>query len=370
MNRFSIKTKHIKILLISIYCLLVFQSQAQTKFTDNLKLMGNYHAGFAIPEYKFLTYIVDDYIRSMDVCLVKETTGNNIWEQLYTYPEYGISLFYSTLGNDKILGKEIALSYFFKINLISWKRVRVYNRTGIGFSYVTRKFDSEDNYLNVSVGTHLNGYFNFRIGVNYSLSEKIEFNSGLSFDHLSNTNVIEPNLGLNSFTAYGGLSYRLSQKTEKQKDEIPTHIRKNNMEVFFSIGSKHDGAFTTRYFFTSSVSLEMNRELFYAFYVGAGADLFYDSSVESYLQSEEKEFRNAYSFQSGIHLSQTFVYNRWSVILQEGIYVLLTDHFGNNIMYNRLILKYMISNSISIRFAMKTHLHILDYPELGIGYKF
>ncbi len=224
MKELSKNRKYYGLLTTVLFCSITFQIQAQNKFSDNLKLQVNYHFGVALPEYEFLTYIIDDYVQSVDISLIKETIGKNYWQQIFKYPEYGVSLYYSTLGNNEILGKEIALTGFFRVNFISRSRFRFYNRTGAGFSYVSRKFDFDDNFLNVAVGSHFNMHFNFRLGVNFSLSEKIELNTGLSFDHFSNANISEPNLGLNNLSAYGGLSYRLGQKIEKKKQSTALTI--------------------------------------------------------------------------------------------------------------------------------------------------
>lgn len=370
MNRLSNNRKYIRLIIVSFIFSFVFQIQAQTKFSDNLKFEANYHFGFALPEYEFLTYIIEDHIQSIDICLIKETAGKNYWQQIYKYPEYGISLFYSTLGNNEVLGKEIALTGFIRMNFISRSRFRFYSRAGIGLSYVNRKFDLENNYLNVAVGSHFNMHANLRLGANFSLSEKIELNTGVSFDHFSNANLAEPNLGLNNLTAYGGLSYRLGLKTEKKRHEIPDHIKKSNIEVFLSMGAKHTRALASKTFLTSSAAFEINWELLRTFRFGTGVDLFYDSSVKTQLEEDDKEYKSAYSFQTGIHISQALVYDRCSIIIQEGIYVFLINQLNNKRMYNRFIFKYMITEYFSIRIAMKSHLHILDYPELGVGYKF
>ncbi|OFX61604.1 MAG: hypothetical protein A2046_09885 [Bacteroidetes bacterium GWA2_30_7] len=370
MYRFTINNNCFKVLIFSILFLVTLKSNSQSKPSDDLKIMLNYHYGFNLPEYQFISYITDDYIRSFDLCLIKETRGKNYWEQLFNYPEYGISLFYSSLGNDNVFGKETSLNYFFKIKIINKTRFCLYNRTGIGISYTTRKFELENNYLNVAIGSHFNIHFNFRIGTSYVISKKADFNLGLSFDHFSNANSSEPNLGINYVTAYGGLSYRIGKISAKQKHEIQSHVKKNNFECFFNVGGKHTRALTSGYFLTSSISLEANREYFRTFNLGTGIDFFYDSSLKSQLINAEKEFKNVYSFKSGIHLSQIFVYNRFNVIIQEGIYLLLTDKLDNKSIYNKGIIKYWLTKNISLQLSMKSHLQILDYPELGVGFKF
>lgn len=342
---------------------------SQQKFSDNLKLGLNYHRGYNLPEYSSFLLKIDSPIQSLDLTISKETTGNTAWEQLFNYPEYGLSLFYSSLGNSKVFGNELALTYFFKICLLERYKFKLYNRIGIGLSYVSKRFDLETNPSNIAVGSHLNIHFNAQFGGAYKLSEKVNLNAGLSFDHLSNANTSEPNIGMNSLTAFAGLSYYLGKKTERKVMELPKHQPKNSLYVFGSIGGKHLRSLSGEYFLTNSLSLEYERELRHIFYFGAGVDVFYDSSVPSFLEQDGTSFKTQDYFQTGIHLSQTLRYNRFSLSLQQGIYVGLANKVEDKVMYNRGIIKYSLSDLISVRLAMKSHLHILDYPEIGIGIK-
>jgi hypothetical protein len=48
----------------------------------------------------------------------------------------------------------------------------------------------------------------------------------------------------------------------------------------------------------------------------------------------------------------------------------LKEMVGNHPIYSRGIMEYQINRHFLVRFAMKSHLHILDFPEIGFGYKF
>ena len=337
----------------------------QSKFSDNLHVMANYHSGFLLPEYSVFNYATQDFVRAIDVSIYKETFGKKSWEQVYKYPDYGLSFFYSSLGNDSIYGREAALTYFFRVNILNKSRFKIYNRTGIGLDYVSKTFDLKDNFLNVAIGSHVNIHFNFRFGAKYLLTDRISLNTGISFDHFSNANTSEPNLGLNSVTAYGGMSYLLGNRVEKIVNEIPEHTKKNIAEVFVSVGGKHSRALSDKYFFASSLALDLHRQTSRVFHVGTGFDLFYDSSVKSQLSS----YKSYYDFQTGIHFSQSLIYNRVSLTIQEGFYIGLKERVENYFMYNRGILKYDLTEHFSVRLTMKSHLYILDYPEIGIGIK-
>ncbi|MFN6015579.1 MAG: hypothetical protein ACK47F_12895, partial [Flavobacteriales bacterium] len=81
-------------------------------------------------------------------------------------------------------------------------------------------------------------------------------------------------------------------------------------------------------------------------------------------------YKPIYDYRTGIHLSQEFVYDRFSFILQEGFYIGLIDRVDNSFMYNRAMLRWKLNKNWLINISMRSHLHILDYPELGIGYYF
>lgn len=357
------------ILFCFMVLLVISKLPAQNRLMNDLKLEVNAHGGYLLPEYSFLNSITKDYVKSIDISFIKETRGKTEWEQIYKFPEYGISFFYSTLGNDEILGQEYALTYFFKLNYIRKKRFKIYQRIGIGGGYVTKRFDLGDNYLNVAVGSRLNVHFSTRLGTEIKLSEKFNFNAGLSFDHFSNANTSEPNLGINYLTGFSGISYRIGKSTDTKLRDIEPFDKPKRLDIYMSIGGKHPRSLSSKYFLASSMTLEYKKSINRIIKLGIGTDLFFDSSVRSQLKDFNRNFKSHYSFQTGIHFSQSFTYNRFSIELQEGIYLGLREMVDHYPIYNRGIVKYQVTNKYSIRIAMKSHLHILDYPEFGAGIK-
>jgi hypothetical protein len=368
---------YIGCVLISIYsfCLVSGQDNKidhqQTHFFDNLFVTAIARKGFALPEYEYFLYTIDDYVQSVGLTVSRRTTGKNDWEQIYGFPEYGISLFYSTLGNDMVYGREIALYPFFKLHILSRNRFSFDSQIGLGLSYVTKKFDMEENYRNIAVGSHLNIHFNFGLDFNYLLMKKYRLYAGISFDHLSNGNLQEPNIGINSLTSYLGLGYLVGKSYQPPLHPLKPHWKDFDFEFVYYIGGKYTRAYQSIFYFTSSGTVELKYEPFRVLHVGIGADIFYDSSTEREMTVLQLgEYKENYDFRSGIHLSQEIVYNRMSLIIQEGIYLLLTDHVKHNTMYNRGIIRYYITDHIMVNISMKSHLHVLDYPELGFGYRF
>jgi Lipid A 3-O-deacylase (PagL) len=344
--------------------------QAQRNFSNNVNVAAHYQYGFVLPEYSNFTYLVNAPIQSLTLQLSKNTTGKNDWERLYNYPTYGVALYYSTLGNNQVHGKEWAFYPFFHLNIISRSRFHFYNQTGFGFGYITKKFDLENNYLNVAVGSHVNLHFNLKFGFDYKLTETVRWHSGLAFDHFSNGNLSEPNLGINWTTFYTGLAYRLGHHDDKISGDLAPHETDFGYEFIYSAGGKHPRSQDSRFYFTSSATFETKWKLFRALHLGLGADVFYDASTETEMLGRDlTNYKAAYDFRTGIHFSQEFIYSKLSLILQEGIYLLMTDRVSNKVMYNRWVVRYRVSPPVFVQVAMKSHLHILDYPEFGLGLK-
>lgn len=356
-------------ILYSIVFLFSFQLKSQEKFSDNLYLDFNHSVGYILPEYQFLNYVVSDYTRTYEFSFLKQTKGKSEWEQLYHYPAYGFRFIYTDLGSPDVLGELVAAYPYFQVNIADFKKLKIYNQTGLGLSYVNKKFDLIDNYWNVAVGSHWNLHFNARFGLEYHLSKKLKIHSALSFDHFSNANTSEPNLGINMLTWNSGLSLAIGGITEMQTKDLSEIPKTIEQEFIVNIGGKHSRALSSNYYLTNSISYEVRKKYFRAFHLGIGADAFYDSSVEDQLLDSHREYHPINQFQTGLHISQTIVYNRFSISLQEGIYLGLTEKVEHYSMYNRGIFKYWLTDNFSLRFSMKSHLHILDYPEIGIGIK-
>ncbi len=341
------------------------------EFFSNLYITPAYQAGFVLPEYKYFLYMVNEPVQSAGLSISKRTNGKNDWEQIYGFPEYGISFFCSTLGNDLVFGREFAVYPYFSFPVFSGNRWGLFNQIGLGINYVNRKFDLDHNYQNIVVGSKLNVRFNYRLDLRFHFLRRCRLNTGLSFDHFSNANMQEPNIGINCLNAFLGMGYCIGDPMAPVRHELKPHGKSLSREFTFAIGGKHTRAFQSDYFYTFSGTAELKWKPYRMFGLGAGADLFYDSSTETEMQALDRTgYKKLYDFRTGIHVAQQVIYGRVSLIIQEGIYLFLTDRVNHKKMYNRGIVRVDVTDHIMVSISMKTHLHILDYPELGFGVRF
>ncbi len=339
-------------------------------FAQSGRVQLDSHYGYVLPEYSNLQYLINKPATGFSAAYIKPTSGKSYWERLYAYPSFGIAAFYSGLGNDSINGRELAVYPFMRIRIAGNEKFNLYHQFGLGFSYISRKFELENNYLNITTGSHLNLHFGMRFGTEIRILPKIALTTGLSFDHFSNGNSMEPNLGLNTFAAFAGLAYSFGKPDPKIIPELPVLVKKNRPELSLRIGGKRARALVAEYFRTASLSFEYIRNAFHMVNFGFGADVFYDASTQAEMEAASAgPYKPLYDFQSGIHISQSIIYNRFSFTLQEGVYVGLKYRVKNRPIYTRGMLRYRLTDNLAFSFAMKSHLHVLDFPEIGFGYR-
>jgi hypothetical protein len=356
------------VLLIAYAVTIHGNTHAQHK---NLSFRGDLHFGVVLPEYSNFVYLVNKPVYSAEISVVKQSYGKNPWEKLYKYPEGGITLEFTTLGNKDVFGYEIGLFPYVQTPFIRKDKFVFYNQFGLGLGYATKKFDLENNFQNVSVGSHLNVHFNFKLGTKLKLGNTTWLNSGLSFTHYSNANMSEPNLGLNLATIYAGLIQTVRPVPEQINTPLQAHQSKHEFAFILAAGGKHTRALQSTVYFTSSASIEYKHHSFRKIHFGGGLDISYDSSTETEMSAPGKnDYKPVFDYRTGIHLSQELVYDRFSFILQEGFYLGLTDQVSKSPIYNRAILRWKFNPHWLVHVSMRSHLHILEYPELGFGYFF
>jgi len=341
----------------------------QTDFSKGLKLDVNYHQGIILPEFGLLTPIEEDYRRSIEFSLLKQTSGKNYWQQIYNYPEQGLSIYYTSLGHNQVLGQLVGLDYFFRIYFIDKNRFKLFNQTGFGVNYVNRTFDEIENPFNTAISSHFNVHFNFRVGSSYYITNKNALNFGFSFNHISNANFSHPNIGVNSISLFSGITHDFGTSKEKESFIIPVHHRKLNFEILTDIGWKHLDQPTDKYYIITSLTTELTHEAFRLIHFGVGTDLFYDETIDLEFKKQGKE-SNAYdNYLIGIHLSQSIVYNKFRFIAQEGYYLRTPKELNKKMFYHRVIFKYFIKSEVSVQLTFNSYLQDLKYVAIGLGYK-
>lgn len=363
--------KHTTVTIYAVAMLLLLPGfiWSQSRLTDDMQVRVSYRTGAVMPEYSLFTYLADEYIQSFEVAVSKGSFGRSEWNQLFSYPEYGLAFQYASLGNRDVFGHAISVYPFFNVQLFRAGHFSMLNKTGLGVGIVNKIFDPVENPANVAMGSHLNLHFNFELAAQYQLHSRLAMLAGITLDHLSNGNLAEPNLGINYITLHGSMKYRIGEARERIRHELRPHTPQTETSLIGAFGIKHARALQGRKFMASSLSFEWKRKWWRTFTPGIGADLFYDTSTPAEMAAfTETSHRGIHNFKTGIHLTQELVYGKFSVALQEGLYLGLTDKAFDNRMYNRLIIRHRAGSRYIFQIAMKSHVVVLDALEFGVGY--
>jgi hypothetical protein len=236
--------------------------------------MVKWNHGWLIPEYSNISYLSQSTLKSAEVTWLKRTIGKNFTEQQYRYPEFGFTLFYSSLGNNNVFGQELALYPFFRTYFFRGQKTAFFHQFGFGLGCTNRRFDLESNPTNISVGSRLNMHFDYQLGCKFPLSPSMQAETGVRFSHFSNANMAEPNLGLNMLYVHAGIAKSIGKQDDFIQSEIPKLRPSHEFAFIYAIGGKHTRALQSTLYFTSSLSTEYKYRAFYKFFFGGGLDFF------------------------------------------------------------------------------------------------
>lgn len=150
----------------------------------------------------------------------------NKWSNTINLSTTGIAAFYSSIGNNKVVGNAISVLPFIEINLN--KQETFSTKFGLGASYFTKKYHPLNNALNTAVSTDFTWAFLTSIYYNLHLKNERLLKVGVGYFHHSNGHTQLPNSGLNTALASISTSFELKKKfvTTDSKYNLTDNSRK------------------------------------------------------------------------------------------------------------------------------------------------
>ncbi|HMT30637.1 MAG TPA: acyloxyacyl hydrolase, partial [Bacteroidia bacterium] len=124
-----------------------------------------------------------DHTNGLEFNIIRQTTGSKQWQQIYNYPQIGISIAYWDIGNKEKLGYGITAIPYLDFPLSKGIKHNFDLKFGWGIGYVQKIFDSDDNYKNIAIGSHLNCGLMLQPHYRYQASDHLALGAGLSLTH-------------------------------------------------------------------------------------------------------------------------------------------------------------------------------------------
>lgn len=301
----------------------------------------------------------------------KKTNGNQEWESIYNYPDYGGYFLYQDLKNAQ-LGQVYAIGahynfYFLKRHL----SVKIAQ----GIAMTTNPYHKVTNSKNTAFGSKFMANTNFVI--NYkkeNLIDNFGIQAGLAFTHYSVGRVQSPNSGLNTIGLNAGINYNFREVQYRKPDTLPkprfNEPFRYNIVLRAGVNESPVIGSGQKPFY--HVSAYADKRIGRKSALQAGAELFLTTSNIEYIKYRSIAFPNEpmeadtdYK-RVGLFLGHELFINRLSIEMQLGVYVYDPARL-DVAFYDRVGMKYYITRKIYGALSVKTHGFLAEALELGVG---
>jgi hypothetical protein len=330
--------------------------------------------GNVLPHNEDMYHLVNGHPEGFFLNVIKKTNGSKEWHQAYNYPDFGGYFLYQDFRSQPI-GENYSIGALY--NFYFWNR-HLQLKLSQGIALTTNPYDKVDNSKNKAFGSRIMA--NTNIGLSYdnqNLFKNIGFHTGLLFTHYSNGRVKSPNSGINTYVLNLGLNYNVSDDFKRQPDT--TLVKKSfrqpiHYNFVFRSGINESPIINSGQFPFYHIGFYADKRLNRKSFLQLGTELFITKSIEEYIQyysvayPEEHISANTDYKRVGIFVGHELMINRISLEAQIGYYAY--QPFKKDVqIYDRVGIKYYITDKIFGGFTIKTHMFLAEALEFGIGFR-
>ena len=361
--------KIILLLYVSFNFLHAQDKENTATFIDVETFYGN-----ILKHNKNVGYFLQDHPTGFIISYNIKSKGDKKWQNLYNYPDFGISAAYQDYKNP-ILGKLYSLYAHYNFYLLPRNnKNQLVLITGWGIAYNTNPYHKVTNPKNVAFGTKINSSTYLKLYYQReNIFKNLGVNTGLTFIHASNSSVKSPNTGVNVWAATIGLNYNLTKQTKTYQPKLPKQKYSEKLKYNFKISF---GANETDYigsgvkpFYVLSAYIDKRIGKKSAFQFGA--EWMANYSLKEYIKiqnilnndTSKKDFNRI-----GLLLGHEMFISKVSLETQLGYYVYYPFEFEGRI-YERVTLKYYFKEQKKYfaTIGLKAHAAKAETVAFGIG---
>lgn len=319
----------------------------------------------------------------------KQRTGEKLWEQIFNYPTVGVGLMIGDFNNQEELGNPIAAYAFFHTSLFDYKRLSFNYITHLGLSFNWERFNEYTNIYNEAVGSIFLSYVTLGVDIEYELSKRIDAVFGISLAHYSNGNILNPNLGVNTFAPNFRLNYHFKNKPKLNKVQKTAFKRTGEWSLSTFGATKHltyqnisglsiEEQYRGMRYYMGGLSLGYNYSLGRFFKSGIGTSIIYNTSTNTDIIAENEKLKNlnaapsADKIKISVNTSHELVIHQTSVFIQPSFYIRNQESLLDlPIFHQKIGLKYQFNNRLyGIILLNANYFSKADFIEWHVGYTF
>ena len=370
--------------------------RAQTSKVDSffthtpLFIQGSFHTGKVIPTNDFVRGqnfsgdTIDEY-KSFSLLLLKQTTGDKLWEQLFGYPVYGIGVYSAFFKETTELGTPISVFGYFSAPLARARRLNFNYELGLGLTFNWKNFDPLNNPNNIAISAERSVYIEAGVNLEYQLSKKLFASVGYGLYHFSNGHLKLPNQGLNMQALKLNVRYKVNKVSWSFiRNPVPEFNKHWEWDISIFGGAENviykgnDIDIITKYqglyFPVYGINNTFSRSISYKSKIGAGFSVGYNGALNAQLavengQLDEVDLPFGNHITLSVYPSYELVIDRLSVILQPGFYLYRkkTAELTPGA-YQRIGVKYHFWKDYFAGISLRAYkYHVSDFIEWNIG---
>lgn len=295
--------------------------------------------------------------------------GADVWNTCRCYPTTG-AVFGLQYYDNSVLGIGIHGAYFVQYHFLQRARLSPAIRGTGGLTYNSKPYHSIKNPTNQSYSLPVNFSVQLAALLDFRITDYLSMDLALSFNHISNGGIRQPNKGINWSSVGLGVYYTPDfSEFENRSGQYPERNNKRNwfyrLEAY---GSGHTKIFND------------NREFFWVagleplvgYYVGnlnsliGGFDWNYDDSRKKHAIVHEL---SGTPHRLGIHLGHEFVLGKFRFSQKVGAYLL--DRFRlHDPIYHKWGIAYLHKSGVLAGIELKAHRHVAEFIVGKIGWQF
>ncbi len=328
------------------------------------------------------------------------------WQQYLGNPTWGIGMSLIDFGHPMV-GEAVSMYPYLLIPAVRSKHLGISLKVAGGLGLVTEHWYTGDvdpdnhKYYSPDVSTifgcYLNAYLSAALNVSVPITKSVALNGEAGYFHMSNGRTCMPNIGADILFAGVGVITTFNAQNKKEPIAFPDLPYKWALNITGAAGAHQAWMYYPRYLISSfHAGAVYSVTNWYG--VGLGMDVFYNGAIDKgtgrSLYRQDRDYTTMDKVRAGLSLNNEFRFGVVTGIVDWGVYFFnpsrnYYDHdhpiygygprplFYKNdgagtdeaFHYIRFGMKYRIFDNLYLQTSAKTHLHICEYIEFGLGYQ-
>ncbi len=362
-----------------ILCSFLFSTNAQKGFSIEPTL----HFGSVTKHTSKLTFDVKGPSYGADINFKFQTYGKKEWQEWRKFPLFGVTALWLRFGNNSVLGNAFSITPNLSIPLFNKRNWQGYYQIGIGYAYMTKKFDVVNNPENNAIGSNSVSTILMKFYTTRQLNSKWKLNAGISLNHFSNGGARLPNFGLNVPALMIGFNYAPQPLLKDQfffHNKNKKRIRKFGFDLQTGFGLVQrfaiGGPRFPIYIFGVRGKYYLNRvnRLVAGFEYEQNRAI-YSFTLHTYNALTRDDARKKASRLMFV-VGDEFLFGSLSITLQLGVYLGNFSFLKPATTYTKFTTRYylpskgILKHKMFLEVALKTHLTVAEYISIGTGINF